>query len=123
VNKIVARFLIDENLPLKLVDLLAQYGYDSLHVKRLDIKSSDDPVILEFAKQNNYILITRDLDFSNTLLYPRGSCSGIVVVRYPDSFITKQILRAFEEFIKSIKEEEFANSLIIVEIKRYRIRH
>jgi predicted nuclease of predicted toxin-antitoxin system len=39
------RFLADENIPRKVVDLISEKGYDVLWIKKIAPKSSDDRIL------------------------------------------------------------------------------
>ncbi len=58
------RYLIDENLP---ATMKLQKGDEFLHV--LDVKKQmSDTEIWEYAKRNNYIIITKDADFYERII-------------------------------------------------------
>jgi len=63
------RFLIDAQLPPLFCEILLQMGFDSKHV--LELPKGDetkDDEITEFADLNNYVVITKDLDFYNSFM-------------------------------------------------------
>lgn len=70
------RFLYDQNLSYRLVAEL-QYLYpDSLHVRDIGMKESDDSDIWDYAAQNGYIIVSKDSDTSKalcTVIHPKSS--------------------------------------------------
>jgi len=77
---------------------------------------------MKYAKQNNFILVTRDLEFANILRYPKSSHVGIVVLRLPSDFTSDRINSVLNDFAESVDVEELVNNVAIVELGKYRIR-
>jgi len=57
------KLLFDEHLSHKLVLRLANIFPNSKHVKDLNLQSEDDLKIWEYAKNNGFVIITKDSDF------------------------------------------------------------
>ena len=80
-----ARLLFDQNLSPKLVKRLADIFPNSNHLYFLDLDTSKDLDIWKFAKENGYVIVTKDVDFADmSILYGfppkvlwmcRGNCS------------------------------------------------
>lgn len=58
------RLLFDQNLSPTLVNRVADVFPDSNHVFYLDLDQSSDEVISEFAVAENFIIVTKDADYS-----------------------------------------------------------
>ncbi|MHC1686716.1 MAG: DUF5615 family PIN-like protein [Methanothrix sp.] len=56
------KFLADENIPRKVVDLISEQGHDIQWIKTFSPKSSDDR-ILSLAEADERIILTFDRDF------------------------------------------------------------
>jgi len=77
--------LFDENLSPRLVDRLADLYPNSVHVSTIGLGKALDREIWEYARQNDYLIVTKDADFSELSLlhnFPpkiiwirRGNCS------------------------------------------------
>ena len=75
------RFLIfDHNLSPKLVNRLDDLYPDSTHVDTLGLGSSDDAEVWEYARINDYMIVTKDADFSE-LSVMRGSPPKVIWIR------------------------------------------
>jgi len=59
--------LLDMNIPLKYSTLLAEKGIPSLRWSDIGSPSASDTEIMAYARENNYIVLTCDLDFSAIL--------------------------------------------------------
>lgn len=57
------KLLFDQNLSFKLVGQLADLYPNSRHVRDIGLKDADDNVVWEYAKQNAYIIVSKDSDF------------------------------------------------------------
>lgn len=56
------RFLFDENLSYQLVRLLTDIFPQSVHVRDVGLKSADDSVVWQYAKENHLIIVSKDSD-------------------------------------------------------------
>jgi predicted nuclease of predicted toxin-antitoxin system len=56
------KLLFDENLSHKLTRLLEDLFPSSIHVRDVNLKAADDPVVWEYAKDNSLILVSKDAD-------------------------------------------------------------
>ena len=57
------KLLVDENLPPRLVRDLADLFPESTHVSLVDLGSTPDTVIWEYAKAHGFARLTKDKDF------------------------------------------------------------
>jgi predicted nuclease of predicted toxin-antitoxin system len=57
------KLLLDENLSRRLVPLLQTDYPDSTQVVLEGLESASDYVVWEFAKANQFVIVTRDADF------------------------------------------------------------
>lgn len=79
------KLLFDHNLPPLLVSRLADFFPHSQHVFVLALDRASDWEIREYARQNGYLIVTKDADFSdlcvllgfppNIIWIRRGNCS------------------------------------------------
>ncbi len=87
------RFLLDEHVPLAVLDGLRRRGIDVTSIDELQLKGTDDPDILELAKAQGRIVVTQDTDF---LAFPPviSDHAGIVFVR--DGMSIRSVLNVLE---------------------------
>jgi predicted nuclease of predicted toxin-antitoxin system len=57
------KLLFDENLPPRLVQLLADVYPGSMHVHECGLGAADDSAIWEFAQKNGLTIVSKDSDF------------------------------------------------------------
>ena len=113
------RFLIDADTPYSLIETFRNYGYNAVHVKDV-LKFATDDEIFEYANKNNYIIVTKDLGFAEMFFKNKGV--GLILIRLPYYFTVDKILRNFNEFLKELDFSKLINSIVIVELGRYRIK-
>ncbi len=67
------KLLLEENLSSQIVRKIIDLYPDSAHVKNLALKNSEDSLIWEYAKTNNFVIVSKDADFyQHNLLYDRA---------------------------------------------------
>jgi len=74
-------FKIDENLPVEISEILNLSGHDAKTVVDQRLQGSEDPALLDVCRQEQRVLITLDLDFSDIRTYPPQENEGIIVLR------------------------------------------
>jgi predicted nuclease of predicted toxin-antitoxin system len=57
------KLLFDENLSRRLVARLAELYPESAHVSDIDLLESPDRAIWEYARAENFVIVTTDSDF------------------------------------------------------------
>jgi predicted nuclease of predicted toxin-antitoxin system len=84
------KLLVDENLSPQLVRDLADLFPDSIHVAAVQMGSTPDAVIREYAKIHGFVILTKDKDFAalsialgappQVILLQTGNCSTAELV-------------------------------------------
>ena len=100
---------------------LESLGHDVADVRDFLPPAAPDSDVASLAVQENRIIITRDQDFANILLYPPERYPGIIVLR-AHALKPAEMNRLIELFISTVASETILHSLIILEPKRYRIK-
>jgi len=72
---------LDENLPARLVRLLAELGHDTDTVPQEGFTGRPDSDIWTAAQAAERFLITQDLDFSDIRRFAPGTHHGLLLVR------------------------------------------
>ncbi|MDR9402346.1 MAG: DUF5615 family PIN-like protein [Halothece sp. Uz-M2-17] len=64
------KLLLDENLSDRIINRIVDLYPDSTHVKTVGLTNTDDAVIWEYAKANDFVIVSKDSDFyQRSLLY------------------------------------------------------
>jgi len=76
----VKQLLFDQNLSPRLVEPLADLYPNSVHVSTVALGSAFDVEIWEYARQRDYVIVSKDVDFSE-LGVMRGFPPKVIWVR------------------------------------------
>ena len=108
------KLLLDENLSDRIVIRILDLYPDSKHVKNLALTNTDDGIIWEYAKANDFIIVSKDADFhQRSLLY--GHPPKFIYLRVgnsPTSTIV-QILRENFDTINQFEDRELESILLL----------
>ncbi len=62
------KLLFDENLSPKLPNCLSDLFPNSLHVRDVGMKATIDPIVWDYAKDNNLMIVSKDSDMHDLSL-------------------------------------------------------
>jgi predicted nuclease of predicted toxin-antitoxin system len=62
------KLLFDENLSSKLPYRLSDLFPNSLHVRDVGMKATIDPIVWDYAKENNLMIVSKDADMHDLSL-------------------------------------------------------
>jgi predicted nuclease of predicted toxin-antitoxin system len=72
---------LDENLPARLVGVFAGHGHDVHTVQEGGLVGRPDGVVWQAANAEGRLLVTQDLDFSDSRRFQPGTHAGLLLVR------------------------------------------
>ena len=108
------KLLLDENLSDRIIYRIADLYPNSSHVKTLELINTDDAIIWEYAKTNEFTIISKDSDFhQRSLLY--GHPPKFVYLRIGNCSTSKilQILRDNFDVMTQFEHSERESLLIL----------
>jgi predicted nuclease of predicted toxin-antitoxin system len=96
------KLLFDQNLSHKLVARVADLFPGSVHVRELGLNAADDAIIWEYAKNNDFMIVSKDSDFHQRS-FVHGYPPKVVWVRLGNCSTSdvERVLRANYEAIES----------------------
>jgi predicted nuclease of predicted toxin-antitoxin system len=115
------RFKLDENLPEAVRKLLVEQGHDTLTVLDQQLGGQSDERISAACVEEDRILVTFDLDFSDIRQYPPESHRGLWILR-PASQSVVNTVSLVRSALPLTATEPTQRALWIVEPGRVRIR-
>ena len=108
------KLLFDENLSPKLTSRLSDLFPNSLHVRDVGMKATVDPIVWDYAKDNNLMIVSKDSDMHDLSLVfgnpPKviwlrlGNCSTLQV---------ENLLRREFNTIKLFYEDDSLSLLVL----------
>jgi len=115
------KILLDMNMSPQWVTVLINKGISATHWSSVGSPNASDVEIMNFAKENDFIVLTHDLDFGAILFVTNGQKPSVVQLRINDIYpeIDSDYLISA---LKSVKAELEQGALLIIDTKRTRIR-
>ncbi len=100
------KLLLDQNLSPRLVGRLADLYPNSTHVMQVGLDRSLDREVWDYAHQHDYIIVTRDVDFSEFSIV-RGFPPKVIWIRRGNCSTqdVETILRENFDSIKAMNED------------------
>ena len=115
------RFLIDMNLSPRWCALLAAAGWESVHWSDVGVASAPDHEIMQWALNDNRVVLTHDLDYGATLAATQASGPSVVQVRTQD--VRAQTLAPLLiPLLQQYENELDTGALLIVDQGKSRVR-
>ena len=115
------KFLIDMNLPPEWVNVFEEHGWHAVHWQEVGDPRASDKSIMAWARQNGYVVFTRDLDFGMLLATTFMNTPSVIQVRAKD--IMPQVLGDLLMMVLREHESDLTSgALLTVTEDRTRVR-
>lgn len=115
------KVLVDMNLSPRWVSALLGAGIEATHWSTVGPRNATDAQIMAFARTNEYVVLTHDLDFSAILAATQGTKPSVVQVRAENvdpAVIGAPIIDALRQMAAELEE----GALLTVDPSRTRLR-
>ncbi len=109
-HRTFVKLLLDAHVSHRLVPELQELFPDSSHVRVHGLQRTDDEVIWEFAKANDFIIVTKDADFHEKSLL-RGFPPKIIWLRMgncPRRVVLACLKQNAAEIRRFVADEEYS---------------
>jgi predicted nuclease of predicted toxin-antitoxin system len=102
------KFLVDQNLPLGLAEVLTALGHDALHVKQLNLSTASDHRVWQTAVSLGAVIVSKDGDFISFVARGAG---GAALVRLrigncANAALYNVVRRAWASVVARLEEGE-----------------
>lgn len=115
------KLLVDMNLSPRWVNLLADAGIEAAHWSTLGMADAPDAEIMAYARANDYIVLTHDLDFGAILAVTHGNKPSVAQIRAEDvspDVIGKSVIDTLRDMAAELDE----GALVTIDPSRARLR-
>ena len=115
------KLLVDMNLPPEWVTVLKQAGWEAVHWSTVGNLRAEDSEIMIWARRNDHIVFTHDLDFGSMLALTQADGPSVIQVRTQDvtpAAIGKLVVSALRQFEAELEK----GALIVLDESRARAR-
>ncbi|MEM1214408.1 MAG: DUF5615 family PIN-like protein [Bacteroidota bacterium] len=113
-------FLADENIPKKSYELLIENGVDVKHITSEGLASISDKKVIDFAIEENRVIITFDSDFGELIFRLDYKPTGVIYFRWK-AFRPNEPGEYLLELIEE-KQVEFIGYLTVIDRNKIRQR-
>ncbi len=102
------KLLFDQNISFRLIKRIIDIFPDAKQVRELGLENSTDTEIFDFAKRNNFAIVTFDSDFCDLNII-RGFPPKIIWIRTGNTTTKKleDLLRKKSDLIELFLREDF----------------
>ncbi len=115
------KLLVDMNLSPRWVAFLQRGGFEAAHWSALGASNAPDTEIMAYAKANDYVIVTHDLDFSAILAATCGGKPSVLQIRAGDlspDVIGGLVILALQQMFTKLEQ----GALLSIDPKRTRLR-
>jgi len=115
------KFLLDMNLSPDWLNVFTAEGWNAKHWSTIGEHCATDEIIMKWARDHAYVIVTHDLDFSALLAATRAIGPSVIQVRtqnvLPDA-LRIVLINAIKQFHRELEE----GALISIDPQRARAR-
>lgn len=108
------KFLFDQNISYRVVALLSDLFPGSSHIRDHGLERADDEVVWEFARKNDFVIVSKDSDFHQRS-FLQGFPPKVIWLRMGNCTTDEieKVLREHQEEIEQFYKDEEASFLIL----------
>ena len=115
------KLLLDQDIYFVTERFLRSLKHDIITAKELELSQAKDEELLQVARVQERILVTRDRDFGN-LVFVKAVGTGVIYLRI--QFSTQDLVHTeLQRILNSYTEDELRTAFVVVGSKGHRYRH
>jgi predicted nuclease of predicted toxin-antitoxin system len=115
------KILVDMNLSPEWIPTLNDAGFEAIHWSSVGNPRAQDVEILEWARRNNWIVFTNDLDFGHILALTQADGPSVLQARAQD-LLPENLGEVVVAALRQNREALEAGALIVVDESSLRVR-
>jgi predicted nuclease of predicted toxin-antitoxin system len=115
------KIVIDMNISPDLVSILKDNGFEAIHWLTIGATNAPDREIIAWAKNNNYVILTHDLDFGTILAVSQASAPSVIQIR-TQNLLSFDFQTLLIRVLRQFRNELETGALITVEPNRAKVR-
>ncbi len=116
------RFLLDSNLSPRVATLMRAAGIAAEHVREHGLQSEPDVVILAFARDNGFVVVSEDTDFGELLACERATTPSLVLLRTNGPLTPDEHAALLLANLPTVYSELSRGAVVVVGRTRLRVR-
>jgi predicted nuclease of predicted toxin-antitoxin system len=115
------KILIDMNLSPDWVNAFTDENIESVHWSTVGDPRAEDATIAEYARENDYVIFTHDLDFGTILALTQALGPSVIQVR-AQNILPSQLANTIISVLRENENSLVKGSMIVVDEARARVR-
>lgn len=108
------KFLTDENVSPVIVRLLRHTRHNVWDVKEQGWQGVSDEKIMQYARKNNRVIISEDLDFGNLQRFPLEKHPGSILIHY-QNMRPQNVAHRLLRFLAHTKPQALKGTVVLLE--------
>jgi predicted nuclease of predicted toxin-antitoxin system len=113
--------VVDMNLSVEWVPVFVREGWNTVHWSQVGDPTAEDTAIMAWARANQHVVFTHDLDFTTVLALTHAAGPSVVQVR-GQQVLPDQIGPVVVAAIRGHEQELEQGALLTVDMARSRLR-
>ena len=102
-------FLLDENMPRKILTSLRREGFNAMRVYDAGLRSRPDTAIFAYASAYHMTIITFDTDYLNQAVFPPPHAGIIVLRSFPRGTTVNELASAVLKAVVQLAHLDISN--------------
>lgn len=115
------KLLLDQGLPRSTVPHLGRHGITVRHTAELGMSRANDEEIIEFARREEYVIVTLDADFHAILARSHATAPSVVRVRV-EGLDGSRMAALLVDVLAACDSDLSAGAAVSVTTRRIRVR-
>jgi predicted nuclease of predicted toxin-antitoxin system len=116
------KFLLDSNLSHRVAQLLRDAGIEAAYVRDKDLQHATDSVILKFARQHAFVLVSEDTDFGELLARQCTVAPSFVLLRTYEPMTPDDQAAVLVANLPRLCDDLDQGAIVVIERSRLRVR-
>lgn len=104
-------FLLDENMPRKVLTTLRREGYSAIRVYDVSLRSQPDAAIFAYARAYQMTIITFDTDYLNPTVFPPPHAGILVLRSFPRNTSVNELATAVLKAVAQLSQLAISNRI------------
>jgi len=113
------KIVIDMNLSPQWVPILKSAGHEPVHWSQVGADNAPDREIMKWARNNNHVVFTHDLDFGTLLAATNADSPSVIQIRTQD-VSPKTLSAVVLSSLKQFEDRLIKGALVTVKQKQSR---
>jgi predicted nuclease of predicted toxin-antitoxin system len=116
------KFLVDENLSPLVATGLRDAGHDAVHARDVDLRAASDTAVIEFARENEYVLVSADTDFGTLLAATGSNAPSVLLIRRTIDRRASRLVALLLDNLDQVEASLAEGAVVVLEDSRVRVR-